>query len=187
MRIIKLSVFCLCLINVGCASLSREECLYGDWFNVGLKDGRNGEDASRMIRHQDACTKYGVSPDKAQYLAGREQGLQEYCRLDNAIALGLRGERYQSVCPTAQDRNFRYYNEVAYQVYQSRESLKSLDDSLLTKERALQDKKLTDKARQNLRDEIRDLDRQRQSLRNDLYSAERQLDRLMEELNRFNH
>jgi chromosome segregation ATPase len=50
------------------------------------------------------------------------------------------------------------------------------------KKKSLQDKKLSDKAKQNLRSEIRDLDRQRQRLRDDLYGSERQLDRLLDEI-----
>lgn len=181
MKLLKVFIMGLAVSNVGCASLSREDCLYGDWFGVGIKDGRAGEEASRFIRHQDACRQYAVIPDKQQYLAGRDQGLQQYCQLDNAIELGLRGERYQSVCPAESDKNFRYYHQTAYQVYQQKEALKSLDSSLQDKEKALQDRKLADKARQNIRDEIRMLDRKRQYLRDDLYSAERQLQRLIDE------
>lgn len=181
MKFLKFVVTGLIIVNTGCASLSREECLYGDWFGLGIKDGRAGEEASRFISHQDACRQYAVSPDKQQYLAGREQGLQQYCQLDNAIELGLHGVRYQSVCPPEIDKAFRYYNETAYQVYQQQEALRSLDNSLQDKENALQDKKLSDKARQHIREEIRELDRKRHYLRDDLYSAERQLDRLIDE------
>jgi hypothetical protein len=182
MRFLRTLLIGLLTLTTGCATLTREECLYGDWFGVGLKDGREGEDASRFINHQDACRQYNVIPDKQQYLAGREQGLQQYCQLDNAIELGLRGVRYQSVCPSDLDKSFRYYNNTAYQVYQQQEALKSLDSSLSEKEHALQDKKLSHKERQNIRNEIRDLDSKRLRLRDDLHAAEVQLDRLMEEL-----
>lgn len=169
------------LSSTGCASLNREDCLYGDWLGIGIKDGREGLEASRFVLHQDACRQYSVSPDKQQYLAGREQGLQLYCQLDNAIETGLRGNRYQSVCPAEIDSLYRRYNETAYQVYQQKEALKSLDSVLSSKESALLDKKLSDKKRQMIRAEIMDLDRKRQALRDDLYSAERQLDRLIHE------
>jgi len=164
-----------------CASLSREECLYGDWFALGVQDGRAGQVASQVVFHQDACKNYGVKVDKARYLAGREQGLQQYCQLNNALDTGLRGQRYQAVCPAQIDADFRYYNETAYQVYESRSALKSLDSSLSDKENSLTDKKLSDKQRQNIRSQIRRLDDERRVLRDDLYNAERQLDRLIEE------
>lgn len=181
MKILQNLLIALSVSTTSCASLTREECLYADWFGLGVKDGRTGEDASRFIRHQDACRQYGVSLDKQQYLAGREQGLQQYCQLDNAIETGLRGILYQSVCPAEIDNAFRRYNQTAYQVYQSREALKSLDSSLLSKENSLTDKKLSDKKRKHIRHEIRDLDRKRQQLRDELYSAEWQLERLIDE------
>ena len=179
MKTLKIVTISLILTTTGCASLSREDCLYGDWFGIGITDGREGAIASNFVRHQDACRSHGVEPDKAQYLAGREQGLQQYCQLDNAIDIGLRGIRYQSVCPTALDVAMRRYNDTAYQVYQQRKSLKDLDEPLASKEKSLQDKKLSDKARQVIRDEIRSLDRKRPYLRDDLYSVEQQLDRLI--------
>lgn len=185
MNVFKIMVTGLFLTTAGCASLSREECLYGDWTGVGVKDGREGEDASRFIRHQDACRQYGVSPDKQEYLAGREQGLQQYCQLENAIETGLQGHRYQSVCPAEIDSTFRRYNDTAYRVYQQREELKSLDSSILSKENALLDKKLSDKERQAIRAEIRNQDQKRQQLRDELYSAERQLDRLMDDARKY--
>lgn len=175
----------LLLAVTGCASLSREECLYGDWTAVGIKDGREGEEASRFIRHQEACRQYGVSPDKQEYLHGREQGLQDYCQLENAIATGLRGLRYQSVCPSTIHNTFQRYNDTAYQVYQKREALKSLDNAIVSKENSLQDKKLTDKNRHAVRHEIRNMDRERQQLRDDVYSAERQLNQLRDDAHKY--
>lgn len=185
MNLFKVIAVGLLFLTTGCASLSREECLYGDWASLGVKDGREGEEASRFIRHQDACRQYGVNPDKQEYLAGREQGLQDYCQLENAIETGLHGLRYQSVCPPAIHNTFQRYNDTAYQVYQKREELKSLDNSIISKENLLLDKKLTDKNRHAIRDEIRNMDRNRQQLRDDLYSAERQLDRLMDDARKY--
>jgi hypothetical protein len=184
MKLLKYMIFLLSVSIAGCASLSREDCLYADWLGLGVKDGREGKEASNFIRHQDACSRYGVSLDKEQYLAGREQGLKEYCQLDNAIEIGLQGQRYESVCPANIHKNFRHYYETAYQVYQHKEALKSLDESLVSKEKALMDKKLPDKARQNIRDEIRQLDHKRRYLRDDLDWAERKLNRLRDEEDR---
>lgn len=187
MKMFQVMVVGLLLSVTGCATLSREECLYGDWFGIGIRDGREGEEAKRFINHQDACYEYGARPDKQQYLAGRERGLQEYCQLDNAITTGLRGHRYQSVCPPPIHNVFLRYNDAAYQVYQQREELESLNSSLLGKENSLRDKKLSDKDRHSIRDEIRNMDRKRQQLRDDLYSAEQQLDRLIEDTRKYRY
>ena len=60
-----------------------------------------------------------------------------------------------------------------------------MDSSIVSKESSLQDKKLTDKNRRAIRDEIRNMDIKRQQLRDDLYSAERQLDRLMDDARKY--
>ncbi|MBE9396465.1 DUF2799 domain-containing protein [Pontibacterium sp. N1Y112] len=94
-------VFLLGLGLVGCASLSKESCLEGDWFAIGLKDGSNGHKAERRFDHQAACTKHGVSAQLQveEYLRGREEGLEEYCTPENAYDVGLRVEYHHNVCP----------------------------------------------------------------------------------------
>lgn len=94
-------VFLLGLGLVGCASLSKESCLEGDWYAIGLKDGSNGYKAERRFDHQAACTKHGVSAQLQveEYLRGREEGLEEYCTPENAYDVGLRVEYHHNVCP----------------------------------------------------------------------------------------
>ncbi len=168
----------LSLVN-SCATLSREDCMQGAWFELGLRDGRNGKTFTRLGQHQKACLEYGVRIDKAQYNAGREQGLQDYCQLDNAVEMGLQGRRYQSVCPSEIHTTFLRYNQAAYEVYRCREDLENLDDELFDKENSLLNNKLTDDDRSKIRVDIRDLDRERQRIRDDLYSRERRLNHLI--------
>ena len=168
----------LSLIN-SCATLSREDCMQGAWFELGLRDGRKGKTFTHLGQHQKACLEYGIRLDKNQYNAGREQGLQDYCLLDNAIEMGLQGRRYQSVCPIEIHATFLRYNQAAYEVYRCQEDLENLDDELFDKENSLLSNKLTDDARSTIRVDIRDLDRERQKIRDDLYSRERRLDNLI--------
>lgn len=88
--------------------------------------------------------------------------------------------QYQGVCPSDIDLLFRRYNKAAYEVYQSRKEIERLDSGLADKERQLREKKLTDKERNRLRDDIRDLDRKLSRLRDDLRYQELDLDRLMD-------
>jgi len=167
------------LVN-SCATLSREDCMQGAWFELGLRDGRLGKTFTRLGQHQKACLEYGIRLDNNQYNAGREQGLQDYCQLDNAIEMGLQGHRYQSVCPSEIHATFLRYNRAAYEVYRCQEDLENLDDELIDKENSLLSNKLTDDNRSKIRVDIRDLDRERQKIRDDLYSRERRLDYLIE-------
>lgn len=168
------------LLN-SCETLSKEECLYSSWYELGVKDGRLGKTPDLLGRHQHACAEYGVQVNVSEYQAGRIQGLSSYCRLDHAFDTGLHGERYQGVCPRDIDAIFDRYNDAAYQVYQQRKHLDDLDSSLISKESSLSSKKTPDDKKARIRDEIRKLDRERQSSRDELYMMEHRLDQLMNE------
>ena len=165
----------------GCASLSQDQCRQGDWYSIGVGDGQLGQPADRLEQHLKACAQYGITIDRQRYLEGRAEGLAEYCRLDNAFATGLRGHRYQGVCPPAVDADFERANAAAYEVYSLRQELDSVDNQLALREDDLADRDLSDDSRRRLRTEIRDLDRQRDRLRDDMHAAQRHLDRLMDE------
>lgn len=84
----------------GCATLSKQECLIGDWRAIGYKDGVAGRSAGRIDGHQKACAKAGVSINYKLWEAGRKEGLMQYCTESNALQLGERGVRLNSVCPS---------------------------------------------------------------------------------------
>lgn len=173
---------CVALVYLsGCATLSQEDCVRGNWLDIGYNDGHNGETTSRINEHQKACSEYGIRIDMQKYSAGREQGLVEYCKLDNAFTTGLEGHEYQYVCPAAIDSLFRRYNSAAYTVYQDRSELTRIDNELSSKESKLSSKKLSDSDRSRIHSEIRSLDRNRDNLRDKLYNHERQLDDLRNE------
>ncbi|OAI20759.1 hypothetical protein A1507_04705 [Methylomonas koyamae] len=171
----------LALLAAGCASLSREDCLRGDWFGVGIRDGLGGETGQRLADHAEACREYGIAVDQPAYFAGRDQGLTDYCRLDNAFNEGLNGRYYRHVCPPAIDGQFARYHAAAYAVYEDRNELDRLQSDLSGKESRLRDSKLTDKERDRLRSELRELDRRYDHRRQDLYFHEQQLDDLRRE------
>lgn len=176
--------FCLLLFLpflAGCATLSQNQCQQGRWFDIGLEDGRKGRTMARLDQHAQACAKYGLGVDRQGYSEGRNQGLQEYCRLENAVALGLKGERYQGVCPAELDAPFEDYNAAAYAVYTLRERLDSIDNQLDSKEDQLGKRDLQRDEYYRLRRDIRELDREREQVQWELHSAGRYLDQLMEE------
>jgi hypothetical protein len=104
---------------VGCshATLDKEDCLRGDWHNIGVQDGTAGKIAGELNLHREACAEYAVTPNQKQYMEGREEGLKEYCKLENAVTTGLNGELYQGVCPKEIDEAFRKQNLAAYNLY----------------------------------------------------------------------
>lgn len=85
----------------GCASLSKESCLEGDWYTIGLQDGSNGRKAERRFDHEETCTEHGVSVQVQvdEYIKGREAGLRLYCTPESGYQIGLRVDYYYDVCP----------------------------------------------------------------------------------------
>jgi hypothetical protein len=90
----------------GCATMSKEACLQGDWAGVGFKDGEAGRAQSRLDDHAKACAKAGVSPDPAAYFQARDQGLKLYCTQDRGFHEGRAGQSYAGVCPPGAEHGF---------------------------------------------------------------------------------
>jgi hypothetical protein len=171
----------ICLLS-GCATLSEDECRSANWFDIGLRDGHEGLPFTRIDEHREACSKFAISPDALRYRDGHAEGLNDYCRLGNAVRTGLRGQRYQGVCPGELGSRFAEYNEAAWQVYRIRQEIERVDNHLTSLERQLLDGKLSDRKRDELRMEIRSLDRDLFMLRMDLHRQEAILDRMMDAL-----
>jgi hypothetical protein len=169
------------LLLTGCATLSKEECLKGDWRGLGMKDGVNGEPAVQIEQHRKACAEYSIRPDEKIYMDGRAEGLREYCQIDNAFRSGLSGRQYKGVCPPAINLTFFRYNEAAYRVYQTREEIKKLHNEIASKQREMENNKTTDKERIHLRGEIREREKRLDELRNYLRDRERDLDDMIAE------
>ncbi|NJO15899.1 MAG: DUF2799 domain-containing protein [Thioploca sp.] len=72
--------------STGCATLSKEECLKGEWRVIGYKDGVKGYDMERLEKHEKACKDYSVKPDVTHYQAGRQAGLTYYCASSQGAA-----------------------------------------------------------------------------------------------------
>jgi hypothetical protein len=169
------------MILAGCATLNKEACLSGNWRELGVKDGINGEPAIQIEKHRKACAEHGIRPDEKLYMAGRAEGLQEYCQLDNAFQSGLKGRQYQGVCPLAIHSLFLRCNKAAYEVYQTRQEIKNKHDSISAAQNQLGNKKTSASSKGHIRRDIQKLESELDQLRNDLRDRERNLDEMMAE------
>ena len=164
----------------GCAAMSEQECLSTDWYERGVADGRAGYPPGRIDSYREACAQVQIRPDIAQWEQGREVGLEEYCQLPEAVQRGLDRYSYARVCS---DPNYERLYTAAKALGDARHQIESIDSSISSLERdLLNNNKLDDKKRDELRAEIRNLERQRDRARDDRGDAERQLDRLRTEL-----
>jgi len=53
---------------------------------------------SYFQKHVEACAKIGITPQKAPWQEGREQGLRVYCTPQNAYKIGRFGKAPTPVC-----------------------------------------------------------------------------------------
>ena len=118
----------LCSLIGGCATMSESECRHANWRDIGLRDGLDGQSMSLLDDRTNDCRKAGVTVDSGLYVAGREQGLRSFCRMENAIPLGLQGASYEGVCPPLIDGEFRRRHQLGYAVYSLRGEINAIDN-----------------------------------------------------------
>ena len=161
----------LLLLITGCASMTLEECLNADWRVIGYEDGAQGREASTIGRHRKACAEAGVVPDLNAYQAGRQQGLEQFCRPQNGYQLGRQGIEYRGVCPSTSEAAFldayseglkihrleQAFNTVNAAIEDIDERVEEAEDSISEKEDLLDGDDLDSDERKKLRAEIREL------------------------------
>ena len=160
-----LTVLSVLLIQSGCATLSRDECIRADWNRIGRQDGADGYPFERIEEHRKACGEFGIGPNPAAYRQGRDQGLIFYCTPSNGYEQGKSGASYRYVCPHELEANFMRGFRVGTQVYDLSQQISQVDGKIRAKEKELEKDKLPEEQRKNLRDRIHDLERERNSLR----------------------
>ncbi|MCZ6853683.1 MAG: DUF2799 domain-containing protein [Gammaproteobacteria bacterium] len=118
------------LVLSGCATLSESQCLANDWQTVGYSDGLIGIQSSQLLKHQNACVKHGIVPDRPAYLVGWKEGVEQYCQPHNGFTTGERGVQYANVCPTRLKGAFYAAYQEGRQLYLARSEISTLQRSI---------------------------------------------------------
>ncbi len=100
-------VMAIVLIFAGCATVSKEDCLVTDWYEIGRMDGRQGKPRTVFQGRAKACLEHGINADRQAYYKGHDQGLKYYCTEQKGFELGQKGLPYNSVCPLQLEPDFR--------------------------------------------------------------------------------
>lgn len=125
----------------GCATLDKEECLVADWRLIGYQDGAAGKSATVLDEYREDCAEHAVVPDLDRYRAGRAEGLQEYCKVDNGYRLGESGRGYSGVCPTDLEEGFRAAYHKGREIYLARSAVQKTHAKIYRRQHLLQDLK----------------------------------------------
>ncbi len=126
-----LALLALGALLAGCASVSREECLAGNWDVIGQRDGARGLVAETVFaRHQTACARVDVAPDRALWEQGYAQGLRQYCTPRSGLDEGRAGRAYRGVCPAAQEAGFLRGHDLGRAAHRQEQRLRKIDSEI---------------------------------------------------------
>lgn len=142
-RKLLLGLACLGLLFAlaGCATLSREECLRGDWYQIGVQDGQQGHLLSRLDDHRRACRDTPAIIDEDAYRAGRDFGLQSYCTPVSGYRVAANGDAYGNVCPVASEASFLQGYVLGEQVHRAEQDIDEAEWRVRGLETALEEKR----------------------------------------------
>ncbi len=181
-------IFIAALSLAGCATLTKEECLEGNWHAIGVNDGLDGEPPKHLDEHRRACRPYDIEVDAALWEAGRREGLKSYCTARIGYRVGVDDKTYHGVCPPERAPRFHAGREIGLEVNRlarrlasARHEIESItwrisqtDSDIDDIERRLHE--TSDwAAKQSLIDEKSELQRRLRQLESDRYDAERDL------------
>ena len=131
MRRVFAMTFVLALAGCGGGGAMEEaECLTADWRAVGYEDGAQGYGPDQLTVRRKACAEYGIAPDFAAYMAGREEGLGYYCRPQNGYNVGNSGYRYGGQCPPHLEPAFVAAHADGFGLYQRRARMQNIGKRL---------------------------------------------------------
>ncbi len=120
-----------CAVLASCASVSKEECIAGDWASIGARDGAAGRVGdTQFARHSDACAKVQVTPDRSAWARGYAQGLAQYCTPASGVTEGLSGRLYRGVCPVQTRAGFQQGYDLGRDVYDQKQVIAQIDNEM---------------------------------------------------------
>ena len=161
------------LLLSACAAMSEKECRSANWYEQGMRDALAGHTRTRLQDLNVACGEAGIVPDAAQYQAGWERGIWQFCSTDHAGRWGREGHGYANSCPPQIEGRFLAYYRLGRRAWEAEQKLQRLQSEQDSRERELS-KANDDERRKQLRAQLHDLDHRLRHARDDLARAERE-------------
>lgn len=78
---------------------SKKDCEEKDFYELGLKDGKDGKSRDRLEKIRSSCSEHGVGNAYDRYDYGRKVGLAQYCDADRAED-DVKEGKTDSICQT---------------------------------------------------------------------------------------
>lgn len=166
-----------------CASISEEECVAGNWADLGYRDGVNGKPRDRIAKYVETCGEYGTGVDRPAYLASYETGLTHYCTYEKGFERGQNGNSYNTVCAGPMAVDFRAGYDEGYFEYELRQRYSQYESEIIDAENELNDIRdrlanpdITTEEKDRLKKKKKRLRRQLEDLRWDFSTFKRKYD-----------
>ena len=155
----------------GCSSISQQQCVRGDWFDIGFDHGLQGYSLGKGKEIVYECLDYAVRPNLVDYKRGHQEGLKDYCQPENGFQLGLRGASYNGICASESFRQAWLQGHDRYTIVQRRaelnEQLSNIESRLRSIAYSLYHDELTREQRQELRHQRHRLKHEQDALRHE--------------------
>ncbi len=154
----------LVLLQLSCASMSKEECQMGDWAGYGNRDATKGESTDRFMTHSEACMKHGISGNKEQYMTGFKAGLKDFCAPENAYQYGLGGGKYKNTCPPGEHTKFMTNYKKGKEIFDINSSISTLEREIDGLSNSMVDPALSTSQRTKAAFDLREKERRKSDL-----------------------
>ena len=155
----------------GCATMSRDECLVANLYEIGKKDASQGFRLARLGEHRESCAEHGIAPSAADYRDGYSRGLPFYCNREKGWSVGLNGQSYHDICPPELEREFQTGYRAGREIHDLEQQLDEVDRRMDRVEHKLDKSDLSEEQSQSLRRELSDLMRDARRLERELADA----------------
>jgi len=184
---LRLLCISLGLSLTACASISEKDCLQGDWYEIGLKDGRHGSH-NRSASYSKDCAEYQVQVDAELYKKGREKGLKSYCTYEKGVSLGSSNRSYNNVCPAELAPEFLSGYQPYRNVAKAKAELHSVEYRVEEIREKLDDEELKEKDRKKIKSKLKSAKAKVKRAKGEVFKYELELilhkvDRETEQLN----
>ena len=102
----RIAILTLLVALGGCSTISKKECVSGDWYSIGYSDGAAGYESEKVHSHRDDCEKHGVGVNLNEYQRGHNDGLAKFCTRENGFKQGNNGWNIKEICPKPLEKTF---------------------------------------------------------------------------------
>jgi len=121
----------------GCAAVTKEQCVAGDWSELGKAHASVGKPTSHLDDVVKSCGRHGITPDTNAYLSGWHRGVQNYCTPLNGFTLGKQYKTKSPICPPALASGFEHAYQLGFVIWtaenrvdEARSEIRSLENRL---------------------------------------------------------